>query len=332
MFQSVKRDAGVAGMGFPTNRRNRRMTTPCTIVFVTAFAASIIYGIYAAITQTGLAGYVIKLQMDVLGHSEDSLTLGLTTVPLMMSILCLLGIGEKIAPAWVWVSGDRQRGYDLARMSQQPVRITWKWVWIITALPIVAGLVLYGVWSYTDRQDSHRKIYSVRLTSDAPVLPKEAKFVEVSGVMARRYALQYKKTENDNVTFQLYAPITAPGWTPNQPVRYVVRHDARQAFEGDVSWPRVFEQPGIAEFSGIVGGSLPAFVESRFRSKGVRLASSCFLIDWQDLPNHQIPSSFDNETRILTLAIAAVTSLMVFAGTAGLKAAMAWQSRRLNRN
>ena len=167
----------------------------------------------------------------------------------------------------------------------------WKTAWAALFLPIALGAVLYPMVNSWNERDRRATIYAVDLTSGSSAFPEDARFVRVTGVLARSFALTFKKhftspgsrasTYNDDL-YEIFAPLTGVGWTPADPVRYFVRHEV-EAYPR-AQWPGAFRVRGAAQFPGKLSHSLPSFAEHHFRSQGLKLAPPYTVIEWKDLP------------------------------------------------
>lgn len=167
----------------------------------------------------------------------------------------------------------------------------WKTAWAALFLPIALGAVLYPIAKSSNERDRRATIYAVDLTSGSAAFPEDARFVRVTGVLARSFALTFKKhfpgpgsrtsSYRDDL-YEIFAPLTGVGWTPADPVRYFVRHEV-EAYP-HAQWPGAFRVRGAAQFSGKLSPSLPWFAENHFRSQGLKLAPPYTVIEWKDLP------------------------------------------------
>jgi hypothetical protein len=234
------------------------MTVRFQLIWILYALAALIYTVFGMVTHSGLNGYLMKLELDTFGAAEDHITALVVFFALFIPLAAITVIVEKLAPSLIWnyAPTANQKPEPLDRLNRPLQHVSWKAVLVVTAIPLVIGAVLVPMFYFSDQQDQQEKVYAVDLTSGAEDLPKEAKFVELTGVMARSYAFTLKSTLNGSVSYELFAPITGKGWTPADPVRYFVRHE--------------------------------------FRSNGLKLSSSYAVIDWRELPNHQVPSDSDN--------------------------------------
>ena len=271
-----------------------RMTPPAQIIWAIYCAAAFAYTMYSATTESGLDAYLIRLELDTFGAAEEALTAVLTLGVLVAPLWAITRAVGRFAPSLVWASADdsnqseaglRERG--LMDRMQRPVQsVSWTVVLVATAIPILVGAVLFPVIYYSGQRDRQETVYPIDLTSGIADLPKGARFADVKGRMEQSYRLAFKHTFNTaTVSHELFAPITGGGWTPADPIRYFVRDVSYEDGRGRKEWPEEFRKKGIAQFSGKISRSLPAFVEREYQSKGLKLAASYSVIEWNHLPD-----------------------------------------------
>jgi hypothetical protein len=284
------------------------------IVILVSLAGLFAYCAYGTVTHSGIPAYLMALELSLTGWSEETLTMAVTFIVLCIPVtLAVVGILKLFPASMVWIdqpAGGRVGAPqpDLMRQLSKPVtNISWKVVGWVAASPLAVLAVLYPVLYLIDQHDQSEKIYPVDLSQGPAAVPKDAKFVRLTGVMARRYAVTYKSgTNGSEDTIELFTPIVENGWKPGSPSRYFVRYQTH-AYGGPPSWPDVFRQRGAAQFTGKIVRSMPVFAESKFRSEGLKLDSQYVLIDWKDLPGEHIPHSDNaNDAAIICVGLSAL--------------------------
>jgi len=268
--------------------------------------AAITYALYASFTQTGIAGYVMKVQMDLWSSASETTTVLLTIGVMMIGFLALAALAERVFPSMGIV-----RAEAVQRMNRPLKGISWMAILIISLLPVAGGGVVSAFWYRSQQLDAKAEVYSVDLNSAAAALPKDARFVMVTGEIARPWVVAYKKTEDQKVTHEVFAPLTAEGPAGRGPVRYVLHHEASESYDGQVNWPDEFHRKGMAQFSGRVGRRLPAYVVSSLRSKGATLDAAYAVIEWKDLRNRQSGASDSDTPWFIPLAAGGVLALFL---------------------
>jgi len=279
-----------------------KMTPLFKTIWAVYWIAALVYTLYVG-TESGLGAYLLRLELDLVGAGEEVLTAILSFGILVVPLWAITGILGKLTPSLVWASVASQPNSSLSkpslveRMSLPVQSLPWKTVVGFTAIPILVGAVLFPLIFYTEQRDRQEKVYAIDLTSSVADLPKGAKFVELTGVIARPYALTFKSTFNwTTVSHELFAPITGREWTPADPVRYFVRAKSYDDPAGNIQWPGTYGKKGVAQFYGTVNTSLPGYVEAEYRSKGLKLGPSYTVIAWKDRPDRQgLPPSEDAE-------------------------------------
>lgn len=266
----------------------RGMTRQFRMVSAIYVIVALVYSGSSAVTESGLAGYVLKLEMDIIGIAEVFTTLPLTMFLLLLPFGAMMWIVEKLAPSRLWIYADAEADFHdpsfTERMNRPLTNVSWKAVFMVTAIPVVVGAILYPSLYYSTQREQAEKVYPINLASGVADTPKNAKFVDLTGMVAHSYAVVFKtistKREIDDV-YELFAPITGAGWTPAEPVRYFVRYEPSERSGGKVVWPEAFRQRGAVTFSGKISRSLPSYVESKFRSKGLQVDPSYSVIEYR---------------------------------------------------
>jgi hypothetical protein len=310
---SDRKSTVASATSFAAYRTTRQLSKKAQILWVIWAISSLIYAAYASYTHSGLAGYAMKLEMDLFGSASENTMFLLTWMGLTLGLLPLLWVGRLLGYSSFCEDREPSKSAQsevLDRMNRPLVRVPWKVVLIVTALPILVCSIIAGLSYYSDRQDRTSKIYHLDLASAATVLPKGTRLIEVNGEVARSYAAMYKKIEDQTVTHELFAPLTSPGWTRRDRVSYVLHHETGETYDGKPNWPEPFLRRGVTRISGRIGRGLPAYAESAFRSKGVKLDSTYTVIDWKDLQYLQRP--FDTQEVIVPLAGGLLLSVVLF--------------------
>jgi hypothetical protein len=285
-------------------RQSNRRTSWIQAVWLVCIIGVVIYALYASYARTGLAGYAMKLQMDLWGSASEGTTVMMTMGALGIAFIVIAGLAERAFPS---LRGSRVNAVQQANRPLGP--LSWKWLSIICLAPVLVGGVVSAFWYRSEGEDAKAKVYSVDLRSSPAALPKGARLVEVTGVIARPLVLGYKKTHDQTVTHELFAPLTAGN--DHEPVRYVVHNEASETYDGQVNWPDVFRHRGAVVFSGRIAPSLPSFVVSGLRAKGAVLDPSYAVIEWRDLRNRQFGGSVSDEPWFMPLAIGGLISVFL---------------------
>src|SRR5215813_10022544 len=115
---------------------NRRAGRLHTIWLVCLFGA-VAYAMYASYTRTGLAGYAMKLQMDLWGTASAGTTVMLTLGAIVIAFFAVWSVVERVFPS---LRGAR---LEAAQQAGRPLGpLSWKWLSVICLAPILAGAVV----------------------------------------------------------------------------------------------------------------------------------------------------------------------------------------------
>lgn len=290
---------------------------------VLAFLGGFVYLIYGAETQTGLGGYLMAIEMNVFGSARptDAVMMGMI-LPLLV-LWAIAWVAQKLFGKDGPAVPSANAGPAIAYVKTTPsAGLSWKAILIMGVLPLVAGAVIAPVLYWIDQHDQRQTVYAVDLTEPQSTLPKGAKFVEVKGLVARRYLTGYKEraTQQADYDLQLFAPITAPGWTAADPVRLVLHRTALRAVSARSSstdipevLPDSFTQRGLVITPGKVSTALPVIIEQHFKAKGLTIAPSAVVVEWTELPNHQVPATNNYQVALIICGICSITIFLITA-------------------
>ena len=231
----------------------RKFSDWLPISLVVHVAAGVLHVSYGVETHTGLGGYLwYDLQMNTFGHASPRFTVFLGVVILVAIPLGILELLKKLFP-------------PLQNMLRESVMLMYSgglsWKAIVSVPAIVLLLTVCAVALVTANRGKTRSVYEVDLENSRAVVPKSAKFVELTGVLSRRYLTGYRMTQTGRTqgAFVL-APVTGLAWSPADPVRYFfcARINSNHARAG---LPPEFEQRKPGKFKGEISRTLPALIK-----------------------------------------------------------------------
>lgn len=299
-----------AGLG--TGNFVRRLSPRFQVIYYIYFGVTFAYTLYSSALETGLAGYLLKIELELFGRAEVFGTGLLMTFGWLVIFLVIAKIAGKFFPSLVWHHSDS------TRITRRPGSITWKMILSICAIPILLGAVAAPAVYVWEHQDDHKQIYTLDLASPSAAPPKDAKFVCVTGVVARTYAVGLRITIKDSVSHERYVPITENGWTSGNPVRNFIIFHVPGSQESQLQWPEEVRRRGITQICGRIGGTLSTYVEGEFRSKGLKIAAPYSVITLEDLTR---TSGFFWGDAIALIAVGIGFSIIIFAVMAAARVA-----------
>jgi hypothetical protein len=285
------------------------------------FLAAFLYVAYGAATITGIGGYLMAVQMNIFGSADFgwALLMGVFIGLVVISVGYFL-----IASVWTRLFGVRapappspKAAATLQVLLAAPKNgLSWKALLLMAGIPLAVVALVAPVLYFMDHRDQQQPVYDLDLTDSHATLPEGAEFAEINGLIARRYLALYKERVGGVGDFdlQVFAPITAPGWTVADSVRYVVHRTVRQdssLWDSPVdlqTFPEEFKQRGPVIIPGKLGTSLPVNIKQDFKSDGLTLAPSVQVVEWTELPNHQVPAS---GSYIVALVIGGAMSFLI---------------------
>lgn len=171
-------------------------------LIVALYGASVLalvsYLIYGAETQTGPVGYLSALEMRLFGTAETTwTTMVLFFAAVFVGMVVLKAICPKVLEAMA----------RSARPQPEPLRrdvhFTWAKIFTISAIPLVAGLLIGGV-SYLVISSQDQRVYALDLSDPSAVFPRHAVFLDVNGLLVCHYLGGYREetdnTKNDHIS------------------------------------------------------------------------------------------------------------------------------------
>lgn len=293
------------------------------VVCLYAVAAGIgfLYTWYGASTGTGLVGWLMTMQLDVFGSGSLKHAVIATFLIWFLPLFAILESLRRFAPSVMFRSMEQRAATGASRPAPSGytgwlTRLSWTSIFAYTGMLLTVTAAAYAAMLFLEQQQKQEKVYEVDLTSGPGTqtsdLPGEAKFAEVTGLIVRRYASVYAHGTNAGspYEYEVFAPVTGSGWRLADPVRYFVHIKARRSFDGEPQWPDAYRRGGPAKISGQLGRVLPLFVESNYQAKGLTIAPSYIVVDWRDMPDHQIPTSSDKDIVLAAGLLFSVSTLL----------------------
>jgi hypothetical protein len=236
-----------------------------------------VYTMYGSEEQNGLGGYIEAAEIVLFGFGTPAfvgvILMTVLSIPLFLIVWAL----EKIAPSLLF------RTTQPSRASVRLYPTSWKGIFAVSAIPLILAAVMFP----EALQDEMEKIHKVDLAR-AEAVPQGVKFVELNGVLAPQYAVQYKRYEgrSSHLWVYLYEPVTAPGWKPGDPVRYFLQYSQRAESSG-VELPIALHEKAPAKFSGKLGSPLPVYVAMQLKANGLKIDQPYSVVDWGKVPSHR---------------------------------------------
>jgi len=258
--------------------RARRWLKWSGIVYATA---ALIYMIDSGVTQSGLLGYVEAMELEAVGVAPDWLTWCIGFVLLVLPLGAIEKAMEKLPPPAVSLAVKPQ-------LPNAPFPGSWKQVFRITSIPLLATAAASLLFLILGQLDLREKVYQLKLDDPAARLPRDAKFIQVTGLVARQYVVGYDNVLHptggpDIITQHVFAPVAPYGWGPGDPVQVVVH--AAKSVDGDkAELPSAFRQMGPVELLGEIHKSLPVTIQRQFAAKGLKIAPTCVVVNLKGLP------------------------------------------------
>lgn len=237
---------------------------------------AIVYAIQGADAATGLPGYLLTLQLQLLGTASWKTAALFSMCCYIIPLALASKLVATIAPEQTrkfWAASEAMRG-------EPPIYwLTWQFIFAVTGLMLLGTMVVSALLYFQVQQDQRALVYELDL-DHGPVPPsRDAKFVSLTGHVARKFVSAYR--QGDHVHF--IAPVTDAGWSTGKPVRYFV-HSTTYGSTEKPDLPDAFRE-AAASFRGKLGGRLPDFIQREYIAKGLRIDPSYSVIDWGDLPN-----------------------------------------------
>jgi len=174
---------------------------------------------------------------------------------------------------------------------------SWKSIFKVTGAVALFFNVMAPLIFWTTQSAPARKIHEIDLIHTTAVLPIGAKYIRLTGVVARRFWLVYRNEDgSDPVSI---APVVGDGWSPADPVRFFVVADGEK--------PSPFEKKGPVRIAGEPARA-PSDIErqaiERYRSKGLNIDHAFVILESKDLPSGgYAPIDYDFLTGLVAVGL-----------------------------
>jgi hypothetical protein len=253
----------------------------------TYLAAAAVYSFYSWVTQSGLCGYLMDVQLHWFGEGSQNITL--------VGAMFILGL-----PAAAIISYIKRKESSTASITNaaSPAnapqqQMSWKRFLIISIAPLLISLAVFGLLTAMDLREQQSKIYDVNLNGDLTLPSNDVKYVQLTGAVQLDYQYRLETKGATREKTDTYAPLTGSEWTPKQPIRFFYT-DATGYFDWSAKRSRSFAERGVAsaKFDGrLTRNSLPIFVENEYRRKGLLIGSPYYVMEQTDFVDGRVPSA-----------------------------------------
>jgi hypothetical protein len=281
------------------------------VIFLTSILGLASYLVYGAATQTGPVGYLSALEMRVFGTAETGLTTMVLAVVIIVLVLVPLG---AIRPNLLKPLAQSAR----PQAQRRDLHFTWAKIFTFSAIPLIAGSAI-GCVSYLVIKSQDQKVYAIDFSDSSTAYPKDAVFLDVNGLLVRRYLSGYREETNNTKTDHIFAPLAGPGWSRDEPVRYFVHYtayDVNPQITADL--PDAFQARGLAHFTGKISGSLPVIVRRHYQANGLKIAPVYTMIDWTRTPGDQASPMDRYAVPMIASGVGVMTTLIIFFALVGI--------------
>lgn len=202
----------------PRAARIRRNVMAIMVVYM---VPAFILAMYQGIEGTGLSGWMLAEQLDILGFASTKLAVMLAWMAYCIPLFIAGIVWEKAAPEQL--AAYRQAYFEQkaasANTDQRPIK-TWKGVFILTGVMLLVAGAISGFVYWQDNRPAG-DVHAIEFSGLADARRYSGMLVEVSGVVPRGVAYAYREGEQHHV----YVPLTEKGWTRTQPVAVFVHFE-----------------------------------------------------------------------------------------------------------
>ena len=239
----------------------------------------------------------MAIEIETLGYAGPTGTASLLSTLLIVPLFAFIALLSKISPQLV-NSGTKPRS-----RSGRELVFSWKRVLGISTIPLLATVVAAPILYFVAHQELGEPVYNLNLDDTNSSIPKEAKFIALTGRAAPHVAA-YREGDTDHV----FTPITASGWTPADPVRFIAYETVSLSDEDQqFAVPDDFRPGGATRIEGRISRLLPVVIERKYKSRGLKIAPSCLVVDETGLPT----ASDADVAAILTGVVGVALTLLV---------------------
>jgi len=300
------------------NPSRSRSSTLLALALVLYGVALTVYAIYSSMTAQGFAGYLITKQMDFFGGASITITFVLVLIVFgLPSYLLAAIVGVTVWPALgEAMFGPVRASAPVKAVPPQPAapptRMRWSTV-VKTALVLFALTgAISSVLYFLNIREQNLGVYKLDLDRNPGPLPGRLGFVRLTGHLDRSHASSY----SDKTNIYLVVPVTDASWRPNTPLQYFLIYQQLGSSGTKFSLPAEFRQPGAAEFTGRFSGRLPAFIQSEYTKKGLKMAPDYRILQYESISESGSPIS---DSHTVALIVGGIISVALIAAMVGAK-------------
>lgn len=274
------------------------------------------YGLYSLLTQTGLCGYIMDVQLRWFGVAYEKLA-ALIAMLILFTPAALILIYIEVKKSSIFGAA-----YNALPVSTRPRPISWKSLLIVSLAPILIALPAYYVLIRMDQNDQQREVYKVDLNRESAAPSGDVKFVQLTGVVQLdyQYRLERKSRTESRAETTKYAPLTGSGWTKEGPIRFFMNTTTSGYFDPQTRRIISFSGQGAvaATFDGkLTQNGLPTYVENEYKRSGLLIESPYFVMDRMSFVNGRIPSE-SQQYHMIPILGAGLSVAVLVGGSIGL--------------
>lgn len=262
------------------------------VMQVIGLVGSFVYAIYSVETGTGPGGWLIDLQLQSGGSCALKLTMFGTWLLVAAAMLPfwigLAVLRDRLGPTSAPTSAPPRQATGAP---DRPVSLT---LWAGMFLVVIAGVVGGGgcvVLHVLHEREGGQPFEPVSLVPGQPAAEPASKYLAIDG-QAQPDLLYRIGRRGEHTGKDHYLPLTAPGWTNTEAVRYVLvlkgRRGTLSAHELRGPFHVVAQQ-----------GRVPTFVLSAYEKAGLTLASRTTLVERLPVDNGKVARSREGEQEFL---------------------------------
>ena len=245
-------------------------------IAIVYFGVSCVYATYSVSTQTGLGGYLMAIQMEKFGSAGFKATGALLILLLNVPLMAFIAVLHKVAPELVNASQSRKHRSNFV-MSAVP----WAKIFGIATIPLLVAAVVAPILYFLDHQELKETVYKLSLDGSDLSIPKDARFVRLTGQVAQQYAVGYRTDDTDHV----FVPMTESTWTPTEPVRFIAYTTVSLSSDSQpFELPFEFNQSGRIPINGKISKVLPVVIERKYIAQGLKVSPACLVVDETEFP------------------------------------------------
>jgi len=254
------------------------------LIIILYFILAGVYSLYAVITETGLASYMLSLQFNMLGFASDKLTAVLCIIVLYLPVTPFLRFFPNVQ-RWFWGGMASRQIMVAGEAGQRRQPFSSAWLGALFVIPAIIGVAAQYYMTEMNAREASVRVGIYNAENDAGLVPSDAQIVNATGVLQEKLAYVIEREGTGQKSRTLFVPFTGSKWTQAMPVHAVVKFE----LTGSATSVWLENNVLIAE---VFKDGPPVHAREEWEKYGIHIAKNAILLEHRWTSNGKLTPKF----------------------------------------